>query len=112
MAFAMGGGPGFGPPGGARPGMGPGSAPGLPFAGIPPEYADTAAKLLADEPDPGPIPVDFSQINPDRKPFTLRRFLAPQWAAILFGILLVGVETVALQVGPLLTQIGIDKGVV
>jgi len=89
-----------------------GQAPGLPFAGIPPEYAELVENLLADEPDVGDIPVDFSQVHKERRRFTLRRFLAPHWHRILLGILLVAVETVALQAGPLLTKIGIDKGLV
>src|SRR5438309_6673633 len=114
MGFMMGGGGGggFGPPPGARPGMGPGQAPGLPFAGIPPEYAGLVEALLADEPEVGEIPVDFSHVARERGRFTLKRFLAPHWHRILLGILLVAVETVALQAGPLLTKIGIDKGLI
>src|SRR5947209_14764001 len=107
MGFMMGGpGGGFGggPP---RPGMGMGQAPGMPFAGIPPEYAKLVEELLADEPEVGDIPVDFSQVHKERRRFTLRRFLAPHWYRIILAIVLVAIETVALQAGPLLTNIGI-----
>src|SRR5687768_17836452 len=106
MGFMMGGGGGFGPPPG-RPGMGPGQTPGMPFAGIPPEYGAMAEAILADEPEAKPAPVRFSQVEYDRRPFTLKRFLAPHWHRILLGIVLVIIETVTLQSGPLLTQIGI-----
>ena len=44
-------------------------------------------------------------------PFTLRRFLRAHRAALLVAFVLVVLETLAQQAGPLLTQIGIDRGV-
>jgi ATP-binding cassette subfamily B protein len=89
----------------------PGPQAGLPFAGIPPELQERVDRLLADEreaqlEDPG-----LSQSRWDRRPLTLRRFLAPHWRAMVGAFLLVAVETAAMQAGPLLTQVGIDSGI-
>ena len=102
-----GGNVGWGPPAG-RPGQ---AAPGLPFAGIPPEMMAGVQKLVAKEPEhPDPV-VEFSHVPPaDQKGFTLRTLLRPHWWAMVIGILLVGVETVTLQIGPQLTQRAIDRG--
>jgi ATP-binding cassette, subfamily B, bacterial len=102
-----GGGPGFG-------GGGPSGAPvgGLPFAGIPPELQTRVDALLETEPEhPPPTHVEFSHAHYDRRPFTLRRFLEHHRLALLAALALVVVETVAMQAGPLLTQIGIDRGI-
>jgi ATP-binding cassette, subfamily B, bacterial len=99
-----GGGHPFGAPGGARGG-------GLPFAGIPPELAERAERILADEPDHGVEHVRYEAASPDRRPFTLRRLLGPNRWALLGAFCLVVLETAALQAGPLLTQIGIDDGI-
>ncbi|MGH9137940.1 MAG: ABC transporter ATP-binding protein [Acidimicrobiales bacterium] len=88
------------------------TASGLPFAGVPEELQAQAARILASEPEhPEPV-VEFSHVHADTERFTLRSFLsAHRWAmAGAFG--LVVVETLAIQAGPLLTQIGIDHGVV
>ena len=58
-----------------------------------------------------PSEVTFSQVDYDRRPLTLRRFLGPHWIALLGAFVLVVVETAAMQAGPLLTQIGIDDGI-
>lgn len=89
----------------------PGSQQGLPFAGIPPELAPLVDKLLAGEPERGPVPVDFSHRVPDDRPFTLRRFLSPHAAALVLGIVLVGIEVGAEQLGPLIFRYGIDRGI-
>jgi ATP-binding cassette, subfamily B, bacterial len=107
MAWGGGGGMGFG-------GGGPAGAPmgNLPFAGIPPELQTRVDAILETEPEhPTREQVGFSHTDHDRRPFTLRRFLSPhRWAmAGAFG--LVALETVAMQAGPLLTQIGIDQGI-
>ena len=97
-------------------GFGPGSvqtsaAAGLPFAGVPEELRERADKILAGEPDHVPPVVTFHQRTQDRRPFTLRRFLgAHRFALGGTGLLLV-VETLATQVGGVLTQRGIDDGV-
>jgi ATP-binding cassette subfamily B protein len=105
MAWGGGGpGPSFG--------GGPGGTPGLPFAGIPSELQSRVDALLEQEP-PGPEVehVEFSHQVTDTRPFTLRRFLAPHRLALLGALVLVVIETVAMQAGPLLTQIGIDRGI-
>jgi ATP-binding cassette subfamily B protein len=96
-----------GPPGGGRFG---GGAPGLPFAGIPPEYARAIQGLVADEPEPLHPPVRFSHIGePER--FALRRFVRPHVAALGMAVLLVSAETTSAFVGPRLTGYAIDQGV-
>ena len=47
----------------------------------------------------------------DREPFGLLRFLRPHRWRLLGAIGLVLIETIALQLGPILTQIAIDEGV-
>jgi ATP-binding cassette subfamily B protein len=104
----------FGGPGGG--GLGPGGAQvsaanGLPFAGVPAELKERADAILALEPqhpDPG---VHFDPVNPDPRPFTLRRFLGAHRLAMAGAFVLVVVETLALQAGGVLTQQGIDKGI-
>jgi ATP-binding cassette subfamily B protein len=106
--MAWGGGGGFT---GGFPGAG-GPASGLPFAGIPPELQTRVDDLLETEPaHPAVEHVAFSHVDHDRRPFTLRRFLRPHRLALLGALGLVVVETVAMQAGPLLTQIGIDRGI-
>lgn len=107
MAWGGGGGGGFG--GGFAGG---GAASGLPFAGIPPELQSRVDGLLEQEPEhPAAEHVEFSHVDFDRRPFTLRRFLRPHRRALVGALGLVVVETVAMQAGPLLTQIGIDRGI-
>jgi ATP-binding cassette subfamily B protein len=88
------------------------SASGLPFAGIPSELQERVDALLETEPEhPAVEQVHFSHVEWDRRPFTLRRFLAPHRLALLGALVVVVIETVAMQAGPLLTQIGIDRGI-
>ncbi len=87
------------------------AASGLPFAGVPAELADRAKKILDEEPDHGTPAVEFSQSEYAREPFTLRHFLGPKRAQIGLAVALVVVETLALQAGPLLTQIGVDRAI-
>lgn len=98
--------------GGGRPMFGGmGSAPGLPFAGIPPEYAKRIEALVADEPAVEKPEISFDQNSPEEASFTLGGFLAPHWRALLVSVALVGVETLAAFIGPRLTGLGIDEGV-
>jgi len=83
----------------------------LRFAGIPPELRRRVDRILAREPEHPRSRVDFSRSRWDRRPFTLRRFLAPHWLALAGAFALVVVETLTLQAGPLLTQIAIDRGI-
>ena len=86
-------------------------AAGLPFAGIPSELAERAEAIVETEPehpDPG---IAFSQVSPERGSFTVGRFLFPHRSRLAAALALVMVETVAMQIGPLLTSIAIDQGV-
>jgi ATP-binding cassette, subfamily B, bacterial len=117
MGVFSGGGGGWGT--GARSGgvfahQGSSSNPGqgLPFAGIPEELLGRVEKLTQDEPEWGLEAVPFSHRIDDHRRLTMRRMLAPHWRAMLLAALLIVIETVALQSGPLLTQLGIDHGIV
>jgi len=101
---------GMGPPAGSPFGS-PSGAAGLPFAGIPPELADKAKEILDREPVHPAEDLSFSQVSTETEPFTLRQFLGRHRRALVGAFGLVVVETVALQAGPLLTQIGIDRGI-
>ena len=101
----------MGGPGGFAAARGGAAASGLPFAGIPPELQAKVDKLLATEGDEQPEHIEFSHSRYDRKRLTLRGLLAPHWLALLGAFALVVVETAAMQIGPILTQIGIDKGI-
>lgn len=81
-------------------------------ADVPPRVTATLEELLANEPEPLDRPVDFSHAPTGRTRFTLRTFLRPHRLALAGGALLVVLETLALQAGPLLTQRGIDHGVI
>ena len=105
----------MGPPAGS-PMSGPSgaatsAAAGLPFAGIPSELKERAEAILEREPDHPDPELTFSQVVLDRRPFTLRSFLGGHRRAMVLAFLLVVVETLALQAGPLLTEIGIDDGI-
>ena len=84
---------------------------GLPFAEAPEELRSRIEEVLRHEPEhPEPV-VAFSHHDWDRRPFGLRTFLAPHASGLLLALLLVVVEAGLLHLGPLLTQIGIDQGV-
>lgn len=87
-------------------------AAGLPFAGVPGDLQKRVEEVLADEPEHPEPDVTFTHRVVDERPFTLRTFLAPHAGALLAALLLVALETALMHVGPLLTQIGIDRGVV
>jgi ATP-binding cassette, subfamily B, bacterial len=109
----FGGGAGIGTPGlGNAPGGGhvgtPGS--GLPFAGIPSELAAGVEKLLQTEPDWETPEPNFSYRMKERG-VTLRRMLGAHRRMLTLSIVLVVIEALTLQAGPLLTQLGIDHGI-
>ncbi len=106
----------WGPPAGS-PFAGQGAvaqstAAGLPFAGVPPEMVRRVTDLLGSEPEHPRDQVEFSQSTWDRRPFNLRVFLRPHLRALLLALLLVVLETMTLLAGPVLTSIGIDRGIV
>lgn len=108
----FGGGGGGGGAWGARHGTTPIGNTGLPFAGIPPEYLERISQLQERQEDV-PIPVvEFSHRPPDKRSFTLRRFLAPHARGLVLAFILIAVETLFAQVGPWLTGYGIDHGVI
>jgi ATP-binding cassette subfamily B protein len=84
---------------------------GLPYADVPDELRTRIEDVLRHEPDHPEPDVSFSHSRWDRRPFGLRTFLIPHAGGLLVALLLVVVETGLLHVGPLLTQIGIDQGV-
>lgn len=84
---------------------------GLPFAGVPDNLVGKVERVLRDEPEHPEPDVSFSPVDYDRTPFTLRSFLRPERRRLFVALALVLVETVSLQAGPLLTQIGIDRGI-
>jgi ATP-binding cassette subfamily B protein len=98
--------------GGGRPGAP--AAPGLPFGGIPPELQDGVDELLAEEPDHGEPDVAFSQhqSTKERRRLTLWGLLLEYPHLLLVATVLVVTMSVALQAGPKLTQLAIDKGMV
>ncbi len=100
--------------GGPMRGGGPmGAGPGGRFAGIPPDLLPKVQQLTKDEPETviGEDEIAFSQVDWDRRPFTLRRFLRPYKVALLGALALVVVETYAAQIGPKLYQRAIDEGI-
>jgi ATP-binding cassette subfamily B protein len=112
MGFGGGfvGGPMFG--GGGRPGAP--AAPGLPFGGIPSELQDGVDALLAEEPDHGEPDIAFSQQQSakERRRLSLWGLLLEYPHMLVASTILVIVTSVALQAGPKLTQLAIDKGMV
>jgi ATP-binding cassette subfamily B protein len=105
------GGPGGGFGGGSA--VSASAAAGLPFAGIPSELAKKVDGILATEPEHPLEDIPFTQVagEAERQPFTLRTFLAPHAGGMVLAGLLVIVETLTQQAGPLLTQKGIDNGI-
>ncbi len=106
--FAVGGSGGFG---GGPTTVQSSAAAGLPHAEVPGDLRRRVEKALRDEPAHVVDPVPWSHSTWDRRPFTLKRFLWPHRGRLAAAIALVMVETIALQLGPILTQIGIDRGV-
>lgn len=96
---------------------GPSTAQSASNAGLP--HAETAAelqakikKVLQDEPEhPEPDVRWERRTIPTGRRFGLRRFLWPQRCKISVAVVLVAAETVAYQFGPVVTQIGIDSGI-
>lgn len=99
----------YGPPPGSPLGGPTGS--GLPFAGVPPELAERAEAILEREPPHDLAPVEFAHWRDDPTPFSLRTFLTPHRWALAGALALVAAETVTLLAGPLLVQVGVDRGI-
>jgi len=87
------------------------AAAGLPAADVPGELRRKVEEVLEHEPEHTVPDVGWRYDEWDREPFSLLGFLRPHRWRLLGAISLVLIETVALQLGPILTQIGIDDGV-
>ena len=106
---------GMGPPAGS-PFASPGgtqtsAAAGLPFAGVPSELQAKADAVLAREPehpDPG---VGFDPVHHPEQRLTLGTLFEGRRLAFVVAVVLLVIETVTMQAGPALTQLGIDRGV-
>ncbi len=110
--MGMGGGRGTGPGGmfGAnQSGRGPGS--GLPFSGIPAEMQTRVEEILAKEPEWPEAEAHFSH-RMDQTGVTMRRALKLQRGRVAIALVLVVIEALLIQAGPLLSSIGIDRGIV
>jgi ATP-binding cassette subfamily B protein len=108
------GGPGGGPGSGAIAGMGGTGARGksnLPFNGVPDELAAGVARLEATEPEHGDPCARFTQ-HLDGGRLTLWTLLTRRGRLLVAAALAVLVETLLLQAGPFLLQVGIDHGIV
>ena len=86
---------------------------GLPHAEVPGDLRARVERVLADEPEHPDPTVEWSRIpgEADRR-FGLGRFLWPHRYRLAVAFAMVSVETVAIQLGPVLTQIGVDDGIV
>lgn len=102
MAF-FGGGGSFG---------GSGSSGAMPFGRIPPELHESVARVEAEEPVRGRPEVHFDATAHEPGTMTLRSLLARQGRWLGLTGIIVALETVCLQAGPLLTQVAIDHGIV
>jgi len=104
----LGGGFGGGGVGGVAAGGNPGG--GLPFAGIPEEMQRRVTEVLAEEPV-WPAPTEqFSHRMPPSG-VSLARLLQPHRRLLLVSLVLVVIEAISIQLGPLLGAIGIDQGI-
>ncbi len=92
------------------------AAAGLPFAGVPTEMQEGANKLLEAEPAHPEPDIDFDHVAGGRgggraRPFGLRDMLVPHSWGVGLALLLLCLETAAMQAVPVLFQQGIDRGI-
>ena len=101
MGAPMGGG---GPPGQAQP--------GLPFGGIPPELQAGVDILLAEEPDRGDSDITFTHQPSagEKRQLSLRGLLIVYPGMLALAVVLVGVISLATQLGPKLTGWAVNDG--
>lgn len=82
------------------------------FSGIPPEVAEKVQRWMDDgPPEVAEHPPPFSQSEYDREPFTMTHFLRPYLWSFVGVFVLIALEAVMAQAGPLLLQISIDEGI-
>jgi ATP-binding cassette subfamily B protein len=98
---------------GGRPTMGAAGRKGngLPFAGIPSDLAEGVARLEAEEPDHGDPHAHFDPVADPGGKVSLGRLLVRRPGLLIAASLAILVETLLLQAGPYLVQIGIDHGI-
>lgn len=98
---------------GGRPTMGAAGRKGngLPFAGIPSDLAEGVARLEAEEPDHGDPQAPFDPVADAGGKVSLGRLLIRRPGLLIAASLAILVETLLLQAGPYLVQIGIDHGI-
>ena len=113
MAWGGGWGGGGGVFGGGHP-ANAGSATGLPFGGIPTELMDEATKLMSQEPYHEPSVLTFHQLpsEKDRRRLSLTRLVGAYPGYLVSGSALAIVISLLLQVGPLLTELAINHGMI
>jgi len=105
----------MGPPGGGAFG-GPSAtqasaSAGLPFAGVPSEMQGGAERILREEPEHSDPVFSFERFVSDHTRLNLRALFEKRRAVALWGLVLLAIETVTALLGPVLTQQGIDNGV-
>jgi len=84
---------------------------GLPFSGIPTDLAEGVAKLEAREPDHGDPHAVFDPQADTGGKVSIGRLLIRRPALLVAAAFAILVETLLLQAGPYLVQVGIDHGI-
>ncbi|MBM2621517.1 ABC transporter ATP-binding protein [Actinoplanes sp. LDG1-06] len=84
---------------------------GLPFAGIPDDLREGVAQLEAREPEHGDPGVSYDPVGDSGRRISMTRLLLGRPGLLIAASLAIGVETLLLQIGPYLLQIGIDHGI-
>ena len=84
---------------------------GLPFAGVPSEMQGGAERILRGEPEHSDPVFSFERFVTDHTRLNLRALFEKRRAVALWGLVLLAIETVTALLGPVLTQQGIDNGV-
>ncbi|NMO51310.1 ABC transporter ATP-binding protein [Actinoplanes sp. TBRC 11911] len=87
------------------------SGNGLPFSGIPDDLVDRVHQLEAIEPEHGDPDAPFDPIGDSGPRVSIGRILLGRPALLVSALLAIIVETLLLQAGPYLVQIGIDDGI-
>ncbi|MEU8813283.1 ABC transporter ATP-binding protein [Actinoplanes sp. NPDC048796] len=98
---------------GGRPAMGAAGrkGSGLPFAGIPDDLAEGVAKLESREPEHGDPGVRYDPHRDEGARISIGRLLIGRPGLLIAASLAILVETLLLQAGPYLVQVGIDHGI-
>ncbi len=89
------------------------AAAGLPHAGVPGNLRERVEEVLRHEPEHREPHVNWQRsADPADRRFGLRRFLWPHRGRLMVAVALVATEALAIQLGPVLTQIGVDHGII